>query len=224
MIKKRLSSLAFISLFVMLWGCQAGVIIRGGNALAKKQACQDTSVSGTIYETPGITRFDITVGQSTKQDVLALFGEPDDIINRIDTVPMKGICWMIYKNGPEFWISNERVVAMNLSNFGFRSAPGIVVPQTIQELYTLYGKPDFVVWHGPYHVSGSRYAVWSTKGVMANLIVGTHHVSSVVYFSPMSQAEYLASNLSQFINFEKRPHPFSDVIDGDPQDPFIWGE
>lgn len=222
MTKKRLYSFALISLLFTLLGCQGAVTVRGGNALAGKQVCQNMPASDTLYEAPGITWFGITAGQSTKQDVLTQFGEPEQIISKAGTVPMEGICWMVYSDGFRFWISNEHVVGIEFLNT-FLFAPRIEMPQNAQELYSLYGKPDFVGWHAPYNIFGHRYAIWTAEGIMTSIIGGSQQVASILYFPPMSQADFLSSNLSQFISFERTPF-LGDMIEEGPQAPFDWGE
>lgn len=165
MTRKSFCLFVVISLFATLLGCQNAVTISGSNALTGKQACQTIPFLDVKFETVGITWFDITVDHSTQEDVIAQFGAPDRVISTNNLAPIRGICRMIYGNGSEFWISNKQVVAINLSAFGFRSMPGIAIPKTTQELYERYGKPDFVVWHGPYHLPGSRYAVCLLKGL-----------------------------------------------------------
>ncbi|MCL4264499.1 MAG: hypothetical protein KJ069_14845 [Anaerolineae bacterium] len=220
--KKRstVNYLFILLLSIIIAGCQYGGQVNLDEGVPNEANCSNLSPQDALFQSVGITWAGITVGESTKDDVITKFGEPDVIVSQEGTIPFRGICWMFYRDGPHFWISQDRVIAVDLANFGFRTAVEIELPKDVQELRTLYGKPDFVGWHAPYNHPWGRLAVWPTEGVMANITIDSQQVASVVFFPPMSESDFLNSGLSQFISFTETPS--GDIVDMVKRDPFNW--
>lgn len=184
--------------------------------------CNISNANQTIEDAQNWMWLNISICNSTKQDLIATLGEPKSI----RAWPGEGDQHLTdnyhydLDDHPIFWIKGNKVVGIGFSasKSQFQTED---LPETVSEVKRLYGRPELVGWS----IYGSVYrtVVWSSKGVLVEVRVDDDRdqsrISNIVYFSPMAEDEFINSPWSRFV-LDSRPN--SDYVDFLPQDPFDW--
>ncbi|MCP5099824.1 MAG: hypothetical protein GY943_30075 [Chloroflexi bacterium] len=183
----------------------------------------DCISSGTNSELTsiGYTWKQITIGVSTKEDVIEQFGEPKFIRTQTPQPSLPSVCWYVYDEA-NFWIDNETVIGIQLPAFG-KYAQENDFPINIIILKESYGKPDIVGWSstlGPNY----RVLVWLNQGIEVDVFVGDDNprITSVLHFGSITVETFYNSPFVQLVSGTRPVN--TDEIDPLPKDPFNWDE
>jgi len=185
--------------------------------------CNTSIEAEDIVITPSWTWLDITVGVSTRQDVLAKFGKPESI-NHWSTEKIEGICryrYLLDGKRVVFWLNQDKVIGIEFLTPTYQLQVSGQAAR-VNDAVTLYGYPDMVGWG---RATSYRTIIWMSKGVLAEVIL-VHEtekslVSNIIYFSPMNETEFTNSVWAEFIR-DMRPESDSDSIDAWSENPFGW--
>jgi hypothetical protein len=170
--------------------------------------------------------FNITVGETTKKELVILMGTPDSVDSLTNVNNL--ISFDIYLYG--------RTETRPLLNFLIieNKVEGIFIDEQVSlyDIVTLYGKPDLVGWIPEWEQIGPpadlvvRRLAWPRCGAIVD--ASYFHQSlglSSLYFTPMTMAEFNNSYLSGWI-VDKNPSEGNDwifnLLHPTIRDPYDW--
>ena len=190
-----------------------------------------------------ITWKKVTPGNTTMSEVLALYGNPDEIKSNGNLINL------IYKKHPSFKPRNsvhiliatrkgEKIVVAIFANqlsWGFPPQPYLPPDDyvNLEQVLLLYGKPAKVTWAS---YTLKRYLLWPEYGIAViadpmytkTLTWDEIELDGIIIFEPMNLRKFICSSnrwasLSHFIfpGF-KKPIEIPDMRDIYPEDPYDW--
>lgn len=223
---RRYLALSLMTFLLALLGACSKIAVSPGEAVTEEPLCSGSDVSAQdLPKEPSWTWLGITVGKSTEQDVLAIYGEPKR--TRLWPPDQPEVCIFIYTLDDDsflnFWLAGDLVVGLEVGQpYPLRSLP-IDVPRTLEQAKQLYGRAEIVGYSsGGY---GVRSVVWLSHGVQAEVstITDNDGVGPILYFTPITEDEFRNSLWSGLV-LDENPtlYPGSDLSDYAPKDPFEW--
>jgi hypothetical protein len=230
--KKKLAVSSLLCI-ILLGSClQPGLPNRAPAEGDQQKVCVKLTLPSTAPLNPSWTWFEITVGESSSEDLISKYGEP--LTKRFFPVGGEpaGCIYQYSLDGHTvfFYIVDGRVYAIEIPAPSYLFGNDAIF--TLVDVVGMYGRPELVGFNTPYG-SGYRTLVWPVEGVQAFVSLGLElsaerpplidisraDIVSLVYSSPTSVEEYQESFLSIWFH-ETRPE--SDVFEVYPQDPFDW--
>lgn len=197
------------------------------DTITEQKECTGADVPGqNLPEASAWTWLNVTIGESTEQDIIAEFGEPDLTRLRPDGRPEA--CLYIFKeddgNSFNVWIAGDTVIGLEFGQTYPRQPTfqRAEIPRTFEQAKELYGRAELV---GYSNGGFARTIVWPTKGIQAEVSIVSESlaIGAIRYFTPMTEEEFYNSLWSNYI-LEENPtlYPTSDLRDTAPKDPFDW--
>ncbi len=225
MIRKYLVLSLTIFLLVLLGACSK-IAVSPGEAVTEEPSCSGSDISAQdLPKEPSWTWLGITVGKSTEQDVIAIYGKPKR--TRLWPPDQPEACILIYTLDDDsilnFWLAGDLVIGFGVGQpYPLRDFP-IDAPRTLEEAKDLYGRAEIVGYStGGY---GARSVVWLRHGMQATVNIRTddNSIDRILYFTPITEDEFHNSLWSGLV-LDENPtlYPGSDVWDNAPKDPFEW--
>lgn len=215
-------SLVIVSL-LLLGAC--GQISTKEGVTEQNQCSGDDVPAIALPQGPTWTWLDITIGESTEQDVVNRFGVPD--LTRLWPREQPQACIYVYKettNTFRVWLAGNTVIGLESGRtYGDAAFHMKGAPLTFEQAKELYGRAELIGYSNLEY--GMRSVAWINQGVQAevSIYIEGMPISTIRYFTPMTEEQFSDSLWSQLILDENPTQgPPYELIDIGPKDPFDW--
>jgi hypothetical protein len=225
---RRWLDLAVLGLMLMvLSACSKGIATSQAHAWPEKgeSACIHIPTVYTQTGEASWTWLGVTVGQTTRQELLEMLGDPKETNLWFGFLQPRFLqaCILGYEINDErvtFWIVNDIVTGIEFSKSSDSSFSSEELPSTVYDARNLYGLPTLVSWtpYGP----GYRTVIWTDRGVLIQAVaVSNAWVAQVFYFSPVAESDFNYTPWAQLV-LNQQPDLTGDVVYDLRRDPFDW--
>lgn len=165
---------------------------------------------------------DITVGQSSEEEIIAKFGPPEQtVVWPITASPVA--CVYYYHRDDVFfgvWLAGGQAIGLEFRdikpNYRINET---AMPASFEQAKQLYGRADIVGWSD--RGSGFRSIAWLEQGIQADIsLIANNRIAIARFFPEFTSEEFEATLWSNLVFNEQSSG--GDVVDTAPRDPFDW--